>query len=124
MELVAARGLPLTPAFTADGESVIYTEADENERFGLWRISTRGGPVEEIADPGLGLRGAARPASGSPPAGRKDTAPVPARLEVLDPGGHPAVVPGDFPHFDGTHGRIYLLLAGRRRGRGSGPSGR
>lgn len=111
MELVAARGLPLTPAFTADGESVIYTEADENERFGLRRISTRGGPVEEIPirawDFGAPL---ARVRITTRRQG--ETAPVPARLAVLDPGGHPAVVPGDFPHFDGTHGRVFFYSPG------------
>lgn len=111
MELVAARGLPLTPAFTADGEHVIYSEADESERFRLHRISTRGGPVEEIPirawDFGAPL---ARVRITTRRQG--ETAPVPARLEVLDPGGHPAVVPGDFPHFDGTHGRVFFYSPG------------
>jgi TolB protein len=111
MELVAARGLPLTPAFTADGASVIYTEADENERFRLRKISTRGGPVTDIPvrawDFGTPL---ARVRIITRRAG--DPSPVPARLEVLDPGGHPAVVPGVFPRFDGTHGRIYFYSPG------------
>ena len=111
MELVAARGLPLTPAFTADGESVIYTEADDNEEFRLRKISTRGGPVTDVRirgwDFGASLarvRITTRKAGGGPP--------VPARLEVLDPIGHPAVVPGAFPRFDGTHGRIYFYSPG------------
>ena len=111
MELVAARGLPLTPAFTADGEHVIYSEADASERFRLRRISTRGGPVEEIPirawDFGAPL---ARVRITTRRQG--ETSPVPARLEVLDPGGHPAVVPGNFPHFDGTHGRTYFYSPG------------
>lgn len=111
MELVAARGLPLAPAFTADGEAVIYTEADENERFGLRRISTRGGPVEEVpirawdfGAPLARVRITTRKAGGE--------SPVPARLEVVDPIGHPVVVPGFFPRFDGTHGRIYFYSPG------------
>ena len=111
MELVAARGLPLTPAFTADGESVIYTEADDNERFRLRKISTRGGPVTDIpirgwdfGAPLARVRITTRTADGA--------APVPARLEVLDPAGHPAVVPGVFPRFDGTHGRVYFYSPG------------
>ena len=111
MELVGARGLPLTPAFTADGESVIYVEADENERFRLRQISTRGGPVTEIpirgwdfGAPLARVRITTRKADGG--------APVPARLEVLDPVGHPAVAPGVFPRFDGTHGRIYSYSPG------------
>ena len=111
MELVAARGLPLTPAFTPDGESVIYTEADENERFRLRKISTRGGPVTDLpirgwdfGAPLARVRITTRKADGG--------SPVPARLEVLDPAGHPAVVPGVFPRFDGTNGRIYFYSPG------------
>ena len=111
MELVAARGLPLTPAFTADGESVIYTEADDNEEFRLRKISTRGGPVTDVpirgwdfGAPLARVRITTRKAGGD--------SPVPARLEVLDPAGHPTVVPGVFPRFDGTHGRIYFYSPG------------
>lgn len=111
MELVAARGLPLTPAFTADGESVIYTEADDHEEFRLRKISTRGGPVADIpirswdfGAPLARVRITTRKAGGD--------SPVPARLEVLDPAGHPTVVPGVFPRFDGTHGRIYFYSSG------------
>ena len=111
MELVAARGLPLTPAFTADSTQVIYSEADASERFRLRRIRTRGGPVEEIpvrswdfGVPTARVRIVTRQAG--------QGSPVPARLEVLDPIGHPAVVPGVFPRFDGTHGRIYFYSPG------------
>jgi len=58
MELVAARGLPLTPAFTADGESVIYTEADENEEFPAADQHRRRSGIGR-SHPWLGLRGAA-----------------------------------------------------------------
>ena len=111
MELVAARGLPLTPAFTADEQHVIYSEADESERFRLRRISTRGGPVEDLpirawdfGVPMARVRITTRRADGA--------SPVAARLEVLDPVGHPAVIPGVFPRFDGTHGRIYFYSPG------------
>ena len=111
MELVAARGLPLTPAFTPDGGSVVYVEADESERFGLRRVSTRGGPVQDLPvrawDFGVPL---ARVRITTRRAG--EASPVPARLEVLDSIGHPAVVPGVFPRSDGTHGRIYFYSPG------------
>ena len=111
MELVAARGLPLTPAFTADGGHVIYTEADAAERFRLRKISTRGGPVTDIPIRGWDF---GAPLARVRIATRKsgDGATVPARLEVLDSVGHPAVVPGVFPRFDGTHGRIYFYSPG------------
>ena len=111
MELVAARGLPLTPAFSADGESVIYVEADDAERFRLRKVSTRGGPVEDIPIRGWDFGAPlARVRITTRKAG--EASPVAARLEVLDPVGHPAVLPGVFPRFDGTHGRTYFYSPG------------
>lgn len=111
MELVAARGLPLAPAFAPGGDEVVYVEADETERFRLRRVSTRGGPVEDIPirawDFGVPM---ARVRITTLQAG--DPSPIPARLEVLDPVGHPAILPGVFPRFDGTHGRIYFYSPG------------
>ena len=111
VELVAARGLPLTPSLTEDGEAVIFVEADEGERFRLRQVSTRGGPAVDLPvrawDFGVPL---ARVRITTRRAGAPT--PVPARLEVLDPVGHPAVVPGAFPRFDGTHGRIYFYSPG------------
>ncbi len=109
IQLAAARGLPLAPVFSADGESVLYAEADETERFRLKRVGARGGPVEEIAIRGweYGVpTGRARITT------RASGHPVAARLAVRDGAGHPAV-PGDAAaRFDGTHGRIYFYSPG------------
>ncbi len=113
MELTAARGLPLAPAVGSgpDGDWVVYSEADDEERFGLRRVSVRGGPVEDLP---------VRAWDFGAPTGRvrittrraDREGPIPARLEVLGPEGHPAAVPGAFPRFDGTHGRIYFYSPG------------
>lgn len=113
MELTEARGLPLAPAVGSgpEGDWIVYSEADDEERFHLRRVSIRGGPVEDLP---------VRSWEFGVPTGRvrittrrSDRAePVPARLEVLGPEGHPAVVPGAFPRFDGTHGRIYFYSPG------------
>lgn len=113
MELTAARGLPLAPAVGSgpDGDWVVYSEADDEERFGLRRVSVRGGPVEDLP---------VRAWDFGAPTGRvrittrraDREGPIPARLEVLGPEGHPATVPGAFPRFDGTHGRIYFYSPG------------
>lgn len=113
MELARARGLPLAPAVGSgpDGDWVVYSEADDEERFRLRRVSVRGGPVEDLP---------VRAWDFGVPTGRVRIAtrradregPVPARLEVLGPEGHPAVAPGAFPRFDGTHGRIYFYSPG------------
>ena len=113
MELTAARGLPLAPAVGSgpDGDWVVYSEADDEERFGLRRVSVRGGLVEDLP---------VRAWDFGAPTGRvrittrraDREGPIPARLEVLGPEGHPAAVPGAFPRFDGTHGRIYFYSPG------------
>lgn len=116
MELTAARGLPLAPAVGSgpdgeDGDWIVYSEADDEERFRLRRVSVRGGPVEDLP---------VRAWDFGVPTGRvrittrraDREGPVPARLEVLGPEGHPAVAPGAFPRFDGTHGRIYFYSPG------------
>lgn len=113
MELTEARGLPLAPAMASDetGDWIVYTEADEEERFRLRRVSTRGGPVEEVpvrswdfGAPTGRVRITTRSAGAE--------APVPARLAVLGPEGHPAVADEGFPRFDGMHGRIYFYSPG------------
>lgn len=111
IEVVAARGLPLTPAPTADGGSIYYVEADDAERFRLRRASTRGGPVETVevrawdyGAPLARVRITTRRRGGS--------APLPTRLSVLDPVGHPVVSDEAFARFDGTHGRVYWYSPG------------
>lgn len=111
IEVVAARGLPLTPAPAPGGESIFYVEADDAERFRLMRASTRGGPVEEIrvrawdyGVPTARVRITARR--------RGESAPLPVRLSVSDPVGHPVTTPDAFPRFDGTHGRVYWYSPG------------
>lgn len=111
IEIVGARGLPLTPAPTADGRSVFYVEADRDERFRLKRASTRGGPVEIVAVRAWDYR--------APLARvriitrrRGESAPLPTRISVLDPVGHPVVSDGAFARFDGTHGRVYWYSPG------------
>ena len=111
IEIVAARGLPLTPTPTPDGESILYVEADDAERFHLRRASTRGGPVETVqirawdyGAPLARVRITTRR--------RGETAPLPTRLSVLDPAGHPVVSEDGFARFDGTHGRVYWVSPG------------
>ncbi len=111
IEIVAARGLPLTPAPTADGRSVFYVEADDDERFHLKRASTRGGPVELVPvrawDFGVPLARVRITTQR-----RGVAAPLPARLAVTDPAGHPVFHPDAFARVDGTHGRVFWYSPG------------
>ncbi len=109
--LLYSGGLPLAPAWHPDGEWLYFSEADDRERMHLKRVRAAGGPSEAVAVTGWDW---------GEPTGRLriKTAlegggvPVPARLEVLDGSGHPAV-PGESPaRFDGQSGRTYFYSPG------------
>jgi TolB protein len=102
--------LPLAPAWSADGETVVFAEADREERMGLWRISADGGvarplPVEAWAwgETPARLRIHTRRADGSP---------VPARLAVRDGDGHPALPDEGQAWFDGQTGTVFFYGGG------------
>ena len=133
-------GLPLTPAWSHDGEWVYYSEPDEGEVMRLKRIRAAGGSPREVeirawewAQPTARLRirtvvataGAARDADGAPQGssgqmgqvdGRGDAAPdgppAPARLNVLGPSGHPAIPDAGSVHSEGASGRVFFYSPG------------
>ena len=109
--ILLASGLPLTPAWGAAGEWVYFSEADERERLRLKRVRKAGGPVEEVAVAGWDW--------GAPTATLRirttldaEGVPVPARLEVLDGLGHPAVPEASAARFDGQSGRVFFYSPG------------
>ncbi len=109
--ILLAAGLPLTPAWGAGGEWVWFSEADDRERLRLKRVRADGGPVEEVAvagwdwgEPMTTLRIRTTLAEGG--------APAPARLEVVDGAGHPAVPDASAARFDGQSGRVFFYSPG------------
>ena len=109
--ILLASGLPLTPAWGADGEWVYFSEADDRERLRLKRVRAAGGPVEEVGvtgwdwgAPTATLRVRTTLADGD--------APASARLEVLDGLGHPAVPEESAARFDGQSGRVFFYSPG------------
>lgn len=109
--LTASAGLPLTPAWSADGRSIYFAEADDREVMALKRIDRGGGAVEVIpvrrwdwGEPTAVVRiatyvnGASRPA--------------PTRLSVVDGNGHPAVPSASQSRFDGQNGRVFFYSPG------------
>ena len=110
--LLTSGGLPLTPAWSADGTWIYYAEADDREIMHLKRIRPVGGPVEEVevrawewADATARLR-IRTTLTG------EDGALAPARLNVLDASGHPAVPDREGVHFDGANGRVFFYSPG------------
>jgi TolB protein len=109
--LSRAGGLPLTPAWSADGAWVWYAEATADETTRLYRIPAGGGEPRAVdvsswnwgAPPGR-LRIRTRIAS--------EGAPAAARLSVVDGNGHPAVPDAGPARFDGQNGRVFLYSPG------------
>ena len=107
--LLTGGGLPLTPAWSPDGEWIYYSEADGREVMHLKRIRATGGPVDDVeirawqwGDGTARLRIRTHLAS----------APAPARVSILGPGGHPAVPDQGAVHFDGANGRVFFYSPG------------
>ena len=109
--LLTSGGLPLTPAWSPDGGWIYYSEADDRETFQLKRIRPVGGPVEDVRVRAWEwATGTARVRIRTVGATSGDLAP--ARLNVLDASGHPAVPDEGGSHFDGATGRVFFYSSG------------
>ena len=109
--LLTSGGLPLTPAWSPDGEWIYYSEADDREVMHLKRIRPGGGTVEDVrVRAWQWATGTARLRIRTVGAGSADLAP--ARLNVLDASGHPAVPDEGATHFDGANGRVFFYSPG------------
>ena len=109
--LLTGGGLPLTPAWSPDGGWIYYSEADDHETFQLKRIRPVGGPVEDVRIRAWEwATGTARVRIRTVGASSGDLAP--ARLNVLDASGHPAVPDEGASHFDGATGRVFFYSPG------------
>jgi TolB protein len=104
-------GLPLTPAWSADGRWVYFTESDAGRDMRLRRVPAAGGAAEDVSirswewgEPTGTLR--VRTRSGTVAA---DAA---ARLHVTDASGHPMVPQPGQAWFDGQHGRVFFYSPG------------
>ena len=112
--LLTSGGLPLTPAWSPDGEWIYYSEADDREVMRLKRIRPVGGTVERVrvrawewADETARVRIRTVGAGGEGASSLE-----PARLVVLDGSGHPVVPDEGDTHFDGASGRVFFYSPG------------
>lgn len=108
--LTASDGLPLTPAWSADGQWIYFAEADQREVFHLKRIRVVGGPVETVPihrwdwnEPTATVRVTTTDATNRP---------VAARLDVVDGQGHPVIPDAGQSRFDGQNGRVFFYSPG------------
>ncbi|MCU0648834.1 MAG: CehA/McbA family metallohydrolase [Gemmatimonadaceae bacterium] len=105
-------GLPIDPAFSADGRFVYFSEADATQRMRFYRVAVSGGAAVEVPID--------RWESGVPMGRlvietrcRACATPVAARLEVRDAVGHSLVPDSGMVRFDGQNGRTYFYSPGQ-----------
>lgn len=100
----------LTPAFSADGNSIYYVEADARRQFRLMRMATYGGTPEPVAitrwNHGEATGGLALSLAGA------DGKAVTARVSISRADGHPVAFDGDATYFDPQTGRHYFYVEG------------
>ena len=107
--LTKGDGLPLTPAWSADGQWIWFAEGTHDESTALKRISANGGSVEtvEVKSWDWGEE-VSRVRIHTTLNGE----PVAARLNVLDRSGHPGVPGSGSIRFDGRNGRVFFYSPG------------
>ena len=111
--LLTRGGLPLTPAWSPDGQWIYYSEADDRERMRLKRIRAVGGSAENVVVRAWQWgSGTARVHIRTRMAADGGTTIAPARVNVLGPSGHPAVPDEGAVHFDGANGRVFFYTPG------------
>ena len=104
-------GVLLTPAWSPEDTWIYFSQPDDAERMVLKRIRSVGGPAESVeinswhwGEPMSVVRVRTQ-VSGV-------TGPAPARLNVVDQRGHPAVPDRTAVHFDGQSGRVFFYTSG------------
>ena len=101
----------LTPAFSADGDSIYYVEADARRQFRMMRMATYGGTPEPVAikrwNHGEATGGLALSLAGD------DGNAVTARVSITRADGHPVASDADATYFDPQTGRHYFYVEGK-----------
>jgi len=102
---------PLMPAFSADGQSMLFVEADAERQFHLRRVGRGGGTADDVpvlswdwGEPTAVVQVKTRRAGAS--------SLLPSRVHVVDRDGHPALPASGQVWFDGQNGLVYTYSPG------------
>lgn len=111
IHLTRGNGLPLTPAWSPDGTTVYFVEADREQRFHLYSVPASGGDVTDASpttwnwgEPTARVQVTTRLGD--------DRKPIPARIMVTDMNGHPALPDRGQARFDPQNGVVYVYSPG------------
>ena len=111
VRLTRGDGLPLTPAWSADGETVYYSESRPDGSFRLMEIPVVGGVESEVSiSSWIWGEETGRLRIHTRIGGAEE--PVPVRLNAADWRGHPAVPDRGQPRFDGQNGLVFFYSPG------------
>lgn len=98
----------LTPAFSADGQSVYFVETDARRQFKLKHMSTYGGAPQTVEI----TKWQHREATGTLSLAVRDASkrPITARVSIARDDGHPVAFADDATYFDSQTGRHYFYV--------------
>ncbi|MEM9056324.1 MAG: CehA/McbA family metallohydrolase, partial [Pseudomonadota bacterium] len=99
-----------TPAFSADGTHIYYTDLDAARRYRLMRLPTYGGEPREVEITGWDHLADTSPLTVT--VRDADGAPVTARVSIAAADGHPVAAPHGATHLDSQTGRHYFYVSG------------
>src|SRR6056297_896323 len=99
-----------SPAFSADGNMIYFTDLDEKRQFQIMQIPTYGGTPEqlEVRQWNYGVPVGSLSITITDP----DDAPLTARISITGEDGHPVAFPNDATYFDPQTGRHYFYVEG------------
>lgn len=107
--LTQSQGMPLAPAFSHDGKWIYFSEANEDERNELKRISVNGGAVETglVKDWRWGSETGILVINS-----RIDGQPAAVRISAVDDSGHPLIPRSGAVRSEAQNDRIFFYSTG------------
>jgi TolB protein len=107
-EIVSGGGHPIMPAWTPSGD-LLFSRADSNGVFALWRIPSGGGEPRAVQPTGWDWK---TPTVTLSVRTTSDGAPAASRLHVVDRDGHPAFALDHQSWLDGQSGMVFTYSPG------------